>query len=169
MKCQTTSRRECRMTYREAARGLILTPAQELLLLKIRLPGVPEPFWIAPGGGLESGERAEDALRRELQEELGLIDFEQGPLVWRRQHTFTFRARRICQRESYFIIRAARFEPHMMDDMERDAVDEVRWWPVAELRCAAERLTPLTMASIVEQFLWVGPPATMPAIEIVVD
>lgn len=58
--------------HRDAVRALVLTRAEELLLVQIRLPDVPEPFWIAPGGGLKPGESVDDGLRRELREELGL-------------------------------------------------------------------------------------------------
>ena len=157
------------MTHREAVRALILTPARELLLLRVRVPEIAEPFWIAPGGGLEPGELAEDGLRRELQEEVGLSDFELGPLVWRRQHTFTFKGCRICQRESYYIVHAGRFQPCMSDVVESEFVLEFRWWPVSSLCRTSERLTPLTLARIVEKFLAEGPPRATPDLEVLVD
>ena len=90
---------------RQAARALLLTNEGQILLLRIRLPAVPEPFWIAPGGGVEHDETAEACLRRELQEEVGLSDFAAlGPLVWMRQHTFDWDGRRLCQFERYFVI-----------------------------------------------------------------
>src|SRR5437762_3165032 len=100
---------------REAIRAILLTPKSEVLLLRIRLPEATDFFWIAPGGGLEPGEAVEEGLKRELREELGLVEYLTGPLVWRRQHTFTWAGKRICQRERYYIIHVDRFEPQMSD------------------------------------------------------
>ena len=38
-----------------------------------------EPFWTPPGGGVDFGEALDEALRREVQEEIGL-EVEVGPL-----------------------------------------------------------------------------------------
>src|SRR5437016_5805174 len=89
-----TTGKICAMTERNAVRAIILTPDERVLLLRIRLPGV-SPFWIAPGGGIEPGETAHQALRRELREELDLTDFEAGPVLWRRQHTFNWQGERL--------------------------------------------------------------------------
>ena len=42
---------------RQAIGAILLTPAHEVLLMRIHEPGVENYFWwIAPGGGIESGE-----------------------------------------------------------------------------------------------------------------
>jgi 8-oxo-dGTP pyrophosphatase MutT (NUDIX family) len=154
---------------REAIRAILLTPGSEVLLLRIRLPQATECFWIAPGGGLEPGEAVEEGLKRELREELGLDKYVIGPLVWRRQHTFNWAGKRICQRERYYIVHLDRFEPQMSDLAEAEVLDRFHWWPVAELAKSCERLTPLSLADIVARYLAHGAPPEPLELEILVD
>ncbi|HYR42221.1 MAG TPA: NUDIX domain-containing protein [Terriglobia bacterium] len=110
------------MTERKAVRAILLTPDKRVLLLRIRLPGV-SPFWIAPGVGIEPGETVYQALRRELREELGLTDFEAGPVLCRRQHSFSWKGERLCQREVYHAVHTSYFEPRMSDPrLQRDGI-----------------------------------------------
>jgi 8-oxo-dGTP pyrophosphatase MutT (NUDIX family) len=126
-------------------------------------------FWITPGGGLEAGESDAQGLERELKEELGLTAGAIGPLVWRRQHTFNWDGRRICQREHYYVVDVDRFEPQMSDAKEARTLDRFRWWHAGELAQATERLTPLSLADIVARYLTHGAPATPPEWEVLVD
>lgn len=57
---------------RQFAAAIIVNPAGELLLLKRSLSSARWPGrWGIAGGGMEAGETPEQALRRELGEELG--------------------------------------------------------------------------------------------------
>jgi 8-oxo-dGTP pyrophosphatase MutT (NUDIX family) len=141
---------------RKAVRAVLLTPEEDILLMRIRKPGGAKPFWVTPGGGLEPGEGAEDCLRRELREELGLLEFETGPLVWLRHHTCDWGSRRIAQSEEYYIVRTGHFEPRMSDPVEASVVDVFRWWPAAALASCGEELTPAALAKIVGHFLETG-------------
>lgn len=154
---------------RRAVRALILTPDHEVLLLRIVTPDGADRFWIAPGGGLEPGETAAEGLRRELTEELGLADFEAGPVIWRRHHTFTWGARRISQREEFRVVHTKRFEPVMNDAEEAAPLDAFHWWRIADLARCEERLTPLSLAEILNRYLCDGPPAVPPDEEVLVD
>ena len=157
------------IVQRQAARAILLTPEGEILLLRIRPPGVPEPFWIAPGGGLERDETPEECLRRELQEEVGLDHFgELGPLVWMRQHTFDWDGRRLCQFERYFVVHVEKFVPQMSDPVESATLDRFRWWPVTELGNSHERLTPITLAQIVTAYVQDGAPTAV-GVEVLID
>ncbi|MBT0773246.1 NUDIX domain-containing protein [Kineosporia sp. J2-2] len=75
----------------EAARGttaagamaLVVSPAGIVLHLRDEKDWIPHPgCWSLFGGAVEEGESAVEALRRELEEEIGLVDFEARPL-WR--------------------------------------------------------------------------------------
>lgn len=160
--------RNANIVERRAVRALILTPDREILLFRLR-PPKGDCFWIAPGGGLDAGETVEQALRRELFEELRLVDFTIGALVWRRHHTFDWAGRRISQREDYRIVETMRFQPVMADETEAQWIDCHRWWRIADLAGADEALTPLSLAAIMARYLAEGPPLTVPAEEVLVD
>jgi len=56
----------------EVAVGVLVQPNGDFLLTS-RPPGkVYDGYWEFPGGKLEAGETVEEALRRELQEEIGI-------------------------------------------------------------------------------------------------
>ena len=154
---------------RRAVRAVLLTPEDEVLLMRIHPPNSCHHFWITPGGGLELGESAIDGLRRELREELGLLEFEIGPLVWRRHHTFDWGDQRISQKEEYYIVRAQRFDPQMSDEVEAQVLHSFRWWPAAALAASEEKLTPLSLAKIVAAYLQNGPPIGPLEVEELID
>ena len=158
-----------RVIERQAVRVILLTPAHELLLMRIRPPQGGDSFWITPGGGLKPGETGNQAARRELQEEVGLSDITLGPLVWRRQHTFNWAERRLCQRERYHIVHVNRFQPVISDTIEAEYLEEFRWWPLVEIAQSSDRFNPLSLAEIVQKYLDHGPPQEPLEVEILVD
>lgn len=154
---------------RRAIRALILTPEREVLLMRIRAPQGGEPFWIAPGGGMEPDETQEQVLKRELAEELGPLHFEAGQVLWRRHHTFNWGERRFSQREQFKVIHVDLFEPVMNDEVEAKVFQAFRWWPIAELARTSERVTPKALAAILDAYLSAGAPDPLPDEEVLVD
>ena len=61
--------------------SLLLRWQDRVLLCRQEKPG--KEYWLLPGGGVEAGETLEEALHRELGEELGLWDALQveGPIA----------------------------------------------------------------------------------------
>jgi len=59
--------------HTEVAVGILIRESDGALLLSTRPPGKPYAgYWEFPGGKIEAGETVEQALRRELHEELGI-------------------------------------------------------------------------------------------------
>jgi 8-oxo-dGTP pyrophosphatase MutT (NUDIX family) len=143
---------------REAARAIVVSPNREVLLQQIEAE--PGRCWILPGGGLATGETHEQALIRELAEEVGLRVIDLGPLVWRRTAEFSFRGVRYRQRERFFLAGAEPFvfDHSGLDEIELGIVLGHRWWKVDEIGSAtnlvfwprglAELLRPLVMGTV---------------------
>jgi TDG/mug DNA glycosylase family protein len=134
---------------REAVRGLVLDGEGRVLLARFEHPVSGEAWWATVGGGVDAGESDEEALRRELREEAGLLDFEIGPVVHTREHTFPWDRRLIHQRERFHVVRVDAHEPAPTIDVAAEGVTDVRWWTRAELDDPAEPLVPADLARLV--------------------
>jgi 8-oxo-dGTP pyrophosphatase MutT (NUDIX family) len=148
---------------RTAARVVLLTDEDAVLLISARDPGVaaaPE-FWFTPGGGLEPGETLEDAARREIHEEVGHSLSDLGPVVWERSTTFPFDGSTVVQTESFFVVRTARFDARQMawTDLESRSTTGWRWWPLRELVGSDVPVYPPDLGELVVAWVREGPPA----------
>jgi len=124
------------LRIRDAVRAIVIDPHDRILLVRFEFPDAGTR-WALPGGGLESGESHTDALRRELDEELGLAAAEIGPHVWNRLHLIPFiDGRWDGQRERIHLVRAPVFEPQprlSWDQLRAEYLFELRWWHLHEL------------------------------------
>jgi 8-oxo-dGTP diphosphatase len=140
--------------WREGVRALVLDTDDRILLVRFDFPPFP---WAPAGGGVDPGESDEVALRRELAEEVGLDQFELGPLLWRREHEFDAPLRFRGQRERCYLVRVEPFEPAPRIDLAAEHVTAVRWWTADELRSSQEVFGPRRLPELVTELLESGP------------
>lgn len=126
---------------RPTARAFVVDKDDRVLLVRFR-NRFGEAWWCAPGGGIETGETARDAIIRELREEAGLIVGDPGEPLWVRDVTFSWDARLAHLEEQYFVLRVDEYEPAPTVDLAAESVTELRWWTMEELDDPPERLAP---------------------------
>jgi double-stranded uracil-DNA glycosylase len=142
---------------RLAARALVHDEEHRALLVKFR-DDEGQVWWTTPGGGIDEGEDVEAALRRELSEELGLHDFELGPELWTREHTFAWRGTIHRQQERIWLVEISGHEPAPRVDLTAELVVDVRWWSQDELEAATETLVPERLPELLRDLRENGPP-----------
>ena len=115
------------LPIRRGVRAVVVAPDGRTLM--IRYVNTYESWWIPPGGGLDPGESDLDALRRELREEVGLDEFEIGPLLFEREHHLRIDEEFGGQSNRYYLVRVPWFEVTHLGEG-----DEARWFTLDELR-----------------------------------
>ena len=142
---------------RPAVRALVLDRSDRTLLVQFR-DATGQIWWATPGGGLGTGESEVESLRRELAEEIGLVDLVLGPAIWTREHTFAWNGRILRQRERIYLVRVDEHLPAPTVDLRAEHVHELRWWTLAELEATHEELVPRTLPARIHDLLEQGPP-----------
>ncbi len=146
---------------RHTSRILLVDQLDRLLLLKIFDPANSgDVFWCPVGGGIEVGESPEQAAKREVAEETGLVDFELGPHIWNRQARYSFNGIKVHTNESWFFTRVKSFEIDIsgFSEIEHRSFVENRWWTSQELSATNEALTPRRLATLFKDLLLNGAP-----------
>jgi isopentenyldiphosphate isomerase len=105
----------------------------------------PGKWDTAVGGHVDYGENVEDALLRETQEELGVVDFEPEFLM-----RYEFRS--LVEAELVYVYRCVYDGVFVLDPME---IDEGRFWTLEEIRdnIGKEIFTP-NFESEIERLGW---------------
>ena len=152
------------MLRRRAARVVLLDEADRVLLVRGHDVDAPQrSWWFTIGGGIDAGEDAPTAAVRELREETGIhLDAADlvGP-VYTRSALFDFAARTCRQDEELFVARVRAADVQLSTegwtDVERDVIDELRWFTLEELAAVTIEVFPAGLADLVRDVLvWDG-------------
>jgi len=129
-------------TARAAVRALVIDDDDRILLVQYRRPVGDETWWGTPGGGVDPGESDEQALARELREEIGLHEFELGPVLYEHVGEFPWARELFRQVNTTYLVRVREHEPRATIDLAAEGVVDVRWWSRGELEATDAQLAP---------------------------
>jgi 8-oxo-dGTP pyrophosphatase MutT (NUDIX family) len=137
---------------------VLLDRQDRILLMKGRLPSTPDApgAWFTIGGGIEPGEDVRQAAAREIVEETGFTDAVLGPQVWYGEIVLSDRdGRPLLFKDHYLLARCAGGEISRLgwQALEREFIDDVRWWTLAELAACAEPVYPVGLAGLLAELL----------------
>jgi 8-oxo-dGTP pyrophosphatase MutT (NUDIX family) len=140
------------LRLRRAARIIVLDPQGRALMFRYDVPGRP-PFWVTAGGECEVGESFEDAARRELLEETGIIA-DPGRQIARLTPEFiTVEGEPVQADERFFIVHVteARIDTSRHTALEQRLMTQHRWFTRAELADWPEAVFPATINAMIEE------------------
>jgi len=145
------------LNLRPAVRGLLIDPADRVLLVKLRWERTGWEGWVLPGGGIDAGEEPKEALQRELLEETGLAEAFIGPVIFTRRHVTTAISPNYDgQEETVYLVPCRAFElaPAMStSELQAEGVVDTRWFSVDDLRSSDDRFVPPNLGDIVDRAL----------------
>jgi len=131
--------------------GVIWRGEEVLLVRQEKYPELGNDFWSIPGGGQETGESVEQALRREVFEETG-VEISIGPLILVAD---VIRRDQNQQVKTHFTVLDFRCEWLSGEASPASDVVETRWVHRSEL--PNYRMWTLTAETIASSYDWSGP------------
>ena len=131
------------MQTRKSSRAIVLNKFNQIFLFKYRFDYLAdsEAIWITPGGSLEEGESFEDALKRELFEEMGVQLDNDCMEIYHRNPLYTLKSGEVVQSiEKFFLVylEDEQFSYANWTDSEKKRMLEGKWWSIEEIQQSAD-------------------------------
>lgn len=142
-------------TPRPAARILLVDSEGRILMFRFTPEDGRAPFWCTPGGAVDPGESYEEAARRELYEETGIIA-DPGQQVLRREVDFlTIERVEVTADERYFLVKtdAREIDAAGHTELEQRVMQQWRWFTPADLATLDEAYFPEDLIDILTEVM----------------
>ena len=146
------------MQIRKSSRAIVLNKQNQIFLFRYTFDffAEKESVWITPGGGLEEGESFEQALKRELFEELGIelsgSDFT--PQIYYRFPLYELKnGETVRSEERFYLVRLdeTEFSYTNWTESENKRMTAGKWWSVEEIKASGEKFFSEDIVEILER------------------
>ncbi|MDU5083273.1 NUDIX domain-containing protein [Tissierella carlieri] len=110
-------------------------------------------FWVLPGGGVKRNETFEEAIKREIYEETGIININVKNCVFSRiMHAELRNIKQSLYYERYYIVETDDVEISInnLTKNEIKVICEYKWWSINELKQTEDVIFPLSLKTHID-------------------
>ena len=144
------------MQTRKSSRAIVINKQNKIFLFRYTFDFFAEndAIWITPGGALDEGESFEDALKRELFEEMGIELTEPAPEIFYRTPLYELKnGETVRSEERFYLVRLDEIEFSYANwtESENKRMTAGKWWSVEEIRQSEEKFFSEDIVGILER------------------
>ncbi|MBP3618905.1 MAG: NUDIX domain-containing protein [Lachnospiraceae bacterium] len=146
------------MQTRKSSRAIVLNEQNQIFLFRYTFDffAEKESIWITPGGGLDDGESFEEALKRELFEELGieLSGSDSTPQIYYRFPLYELKSGKTVQSEErFYLVRLdeTEFSYAGWTENENKRMTAGKWWSLEKIKQSKEKFFSEDVVEIMER------------------
>jgi len=145
------------MLIRKSSRAIVLNKQNQIFLFRYTFDffAEGESIWITPGGALDEGESFEEALKRELFEEMGIELTEQASFVLYRTPLYELKnGEKVRSEERFYLVHLDETEFSYVNwtESENKRMTAGKWWSVEEIKQSEEKFFSDDIVRILERF-----------------
>ena len=150
------------MEVRTSSRAVIINRQNRVLLFKFSFHDINDSinkaikeFWVTPGGGLKDRESFQDALKREVHEETGIVIQAKPIWIWTRNVKLEWKEREFISYERYYLVHTniSNIDIVNMTENEANTLKHYQWWSINDIENSHEEFRPPEIAKELQLIL----------------